>query len=176
MAIKQQLIHKKVSRPKKRVSPKKEAPVEEQQVEPVVLVEEKQKPARKETSQFYAVGRRKEAVARVYYYVSPTLEIQVNKLPFEKYFPHHNLQYILQQPLKLANWLKGKWVIRITGGGKRGQVESARLGISRLLVKLDKDQKPILKKSKLLRRDARVKERKKYGLKRARRAPQWQKR
>lgn len=124
----------------------------------------------------YAIGRRKESVARVYYFVSPNFEITINNRPFEEYFPHTLYSNIIIQPLELANRKKGKWKIIVVGGGKRGQAESIRLGISRILVSLDETIRPIIKKAGYLKRDPRVKERKKYGLKRARRAPQWAKR
>jgi small subunit ribosomal protein S9 len=128
------------------------------------------------SSKYYAVGRRKESVARVYYHISPNQEVQVNNKPVEQYFTQALHKNLVLSPFSAAGFAKGKWMIRVVGGGLKGQAESVRLGISRLLVKLDEVHKPILKKMKFLTRDPRVKERKKYGLKRARRAPQWQKR
>lgn len=130
----------------------------------------------KASSKYYAVGRRKSSVARVYYHISPQQEVIVNNKPTSEYFAHAMLQQIVFSPFEVTGFKKGKWMITVIGGGLRGQAESVRLGISRLLVLLDEKQKPILKKQKFLTRDPRVKERKKYGLKRARRAPQWQKR
>ena len=128
------------------------------------------------SSKYYAVGRRKCSVARVYYHIAPQQEIHVNSKTATEYFQHPIHQKIVLSPLETSNFSKGKWIITVRGGGLKGQAESVRLGISRLLVILDENLKPALKKIKFLTRDSRVKERKKYGLKRARRAPQWQKR
>lgn len=143
----------------KKTSTKKAAPKQKQQ-----------------NSAQYAVGRRKSSTARVYYYISPQLEIEVNGKDFNTAFPHALHKYIILQPLVLTDKQNGKWKIRVVGGGTRGQAEAIRLGISRVLVKVDEELRPVIKKSGFLTRDPRVKERKKYGLKRARRAPQWQKR
>lgn len=128
------------------------------------------------SSKYYAVGRRKSSVARVYYHISPQQEIQVNNKSALEYFQHPVHRRIVLSAFEAINFSKGKWIITVKGGGLKGQAESVRLGISRLLVILDESVKPALKKLKFLTRDPRVKERKKYGLKRARRAPQWQKR
>jgi len=128
------------------------------------------------SSKYYSVGRRKSSVARVYYHISPQQEIFVNNKLATDYFPQPIFQQTIFSPFEAINFRKGKWTITVTGGGMKGQAESIRLGISRLLVILDEQNKPALKKLKFLTRDPRVKERKKYGLKRARRAPQWQKR
>lgn len=124
----------------------------------------------------YAVGRRKEASAQVRLY-SGKGKIIVNEKEYSEYFPTFYLQRIVLQPLKLTK-LQNKFdvITKVKGGGIRGQAEAIRLGIARCLVKYDLKLKPSLKGAGLLRRDARVKERKKPGLKRARRAPQWQKR
>lgn len=128
------------------------------------------------SSTHYALGRRKESVAKVYYFVSPHHEIEINGKQLSQYFPQSMYQHLVTQPLVVASREKGKWKIIVTGGGKHGQAEAIRLGVARVLVGLDADLKPALKKEGFLTRDPRVKERKKYGLKRARRAPQWQKR
>jgi len=128
------------------------------------------------SSKYYAVGRRKSSVARVYYHIAPQQEINVNNKSAVEYFQHPIHKRIVLSPFEASGFSKGKWIITVRGGGLKGQAESARLGISRLLVILDENIKPTLKKLKFLTRDPRVKERKKYGLKRARRAPQWQKR
>jgi len=123
-----------------------------------------------------SVGRRKESVARAMYLVSPTFTVTVNGKPLEKYFNHNFEQHSVLLPFRITNWTKGTWMLKVVGGGKRGQAEGIRLAISRLLILLDPTLRPVLKKQGFLTRDARIKERKKYGLKRARRAPQWQKR
>lgn len=124
----------------------------------------------------YAVGRRKSSVARVYYFVSPNFEIFINNKTFKEYFPHQTDQQTVERPLNISSWAKGKWVVNVRGGGIHGQAASISLGIARILQSMDVTLRSPLKSEGLLTRDARVKERKKYGLKRARRAPQWQKR
>ncbi len=125
----------------------------------------------------YAVGRRKTAVARVRYYKKGEGEIEVNGQPFDQYFDTKEMHSIVKSPLKLANMLEeGKITIRVVGGGKKSQSESVRLGIARALLKLNEDLRQTFKESGYLTRDSRKKERKKPGLKRARRAPQWSKR
>ncbi|MDD5342081.1 MAG: 30S ribosomal protein S9 [Patescibacteria group bacterium] len=125
----------------------------------------------------FAVGRRKTAIARVRYYKKGEGKYTVNGQPVEKYFKTLELQNLALAPLKvLANKLEGDISVKVSGGGVRGQADSVRHGLARLLVTLDLENRPQLKRLGFLRRDARVKERKKYGLKRARRAPQWQKR
>lgn len=125
---------------------------------------------------FFSIGRRKESIARVRFYPKEPREIIINNKKFENYFNTFTLQKIVLIPFDLINIHDGKITIKVNGGGKRGQAESIRLGLSRVLEKFDPNLRKILKRAGLLKRDARVKERKKYGLKRARRAPQWQKR
>lgn len=124
----------------------------------------------------FAVGRRKEAVARVRLYQKGEGEIIINSRKLATYFPTLSLQRTAQKPLEIVNTKFGQITIKVRGGGKKGQAESVCLGIARVLEKFDSKLRSQLKKAKLLRRDARIKERKKYGLKRARRAPQWHKR
>lgn len=125
----------------------------------------------------FAVGRRKEAVARVRWHQHTAGDFTVNGRPMTHYFPSHNLQYVVTAPLVLThNETVGHVTAKVAGGGSQGQAEAVRLGIARALVKMDADLRLVLKQAGYLRRDPRVKERKKYGLKRARRAPQWQKR
>ncbi|MFZ5391435.1 MAG: 30S ribosomal protein S9 [Patescibacteria group bacterium] len=125
-----------------------------------------------------SVGRRKSAIARVRLYRQGEGKIIVNDLDLAKYFPAiHEQEYILS-PLVLVG-LQGKVdvTVKVLGGGKRGQKEAIRHGLARtLLVLSDEDYRKPLRTAGFLTRDARVKERKKYGLKKARRAPQWQKR
>jgi len=125
----------------------------------------------------YAVGRRKCATSTVRLFKEGEGKIFINEKKFEDYFPVFSLQKIITAPLEAADQ-KNKFNIsvKVKGGGKKGQAESVRLAITRALIKLSPDFRKSLKKQGFLTRDSRVKERKKYGLKRARRAPQWQKR
>ena len=125
----------------------------------------------------FAVGRRKEAVARVRWNAKEDAKVTINGREFIEYFPTFELQHLVMQPLiATQNDKIGSGSAKVAGGGINGQAESVRLGISRALVKVDPDLRLVLKRAGFLRRDPRAKERKKYGLKRARRAPQWQKR
>ncbi len=125
----------------------------------------------------FAVGRRKEAVARVRWHLGLHDAMTINGRAMADYFPTKELQMLVQDPLVLTEQeSKGSVTAKVAGGGIQGQAESVRLGIARALVKMDPDYRLVLKRAGYLRRDPRVKERKKYGLKRARRAPQWQKR
>lgn len=125
----------------------------------------------------FAIGRRKEAVARVRWNAKGEAKITVNGRTMADYFPTFELQHIVMQALVATqNDKLGSVSAKVAGGGINGQAESVRLGISRALVKVDPDLRLVLKRAGFLRRDPRAKERKKYGLKRARRAPQWQKR
>jgi small subunit ribosomal protein S9 len=121
-------------------------------------------------------GRRKEAVARVR--LRPgTGVILCNKRPFEAYFPNATHRQIVTEPLRLTQTAEVYDVdCTLAGGGVSGQAGAMRLGIARALVTLDPDLRPQVKKAGLLTRDAREKERKKYGLKKARKAPQYSKR
>lgn len=124
-----------------------------------------------------AVGRRKSSVAQVRLFDKGKGEITINDKPMKEYVPELDLRQIILSPLKLVD-MKDKVNISVivTGGGKRGQSESIRLGIARALEKKDAELRKTLKVAGYLMRDSRVKERKKPGLKRARRAPQWSKR
>ena len=124
-----------------------------------------------------AIGRRKSAVAQVRLYKSGQGKIIINGITVNQYFPMPSYLGIVLQPLK-ATGLEDKVdiLIVVRGGGKRGQAEAVRHGIARTLLLLDRELKPALKAEKLLTRDPRKKERKKPGLKRARKAEQWQKR
>lgn len=128
-------------------------------------------------SYLYAVGRRKTAVARVRYYKKGEGELEVNGKTVKDYFDTAEQCGIVESPLKLTNLFgSGKVTVRVLGGGKKSQAESVRLGIARVLLKVDEALKDSLKHAGYLTRDSRKKERKKPGLKRARRAPQWSKR
>jgi small subunit ribosomal protein S9 len=123
-----------------------------------------------------STGRRKRAVARVRFHEG-TGKITVNKKPVEVYFPNDTHRMILSEPLRATETLE-RYDIDATlhGGGPSGQAGALRLGISRALVALDPEVRATLKKSGFLTRDAREKESKKYGLKKARKAPQYSKR
>ncbi len=125
---------------------------------------------------FYGTGRRKSSVARVRVYQG-TGKITVNDRDIDDYFGLETLKVIVRQPLALTDNL-GKFdiVCRVQGGGVTGQAGAIRHGLSRALLQFDENLRPALKKAGFLTRDPRMKERKKYGLKAARRAPQFSKR
>jgi len=124
----------------------------------------------------YGTGRRKRAVARVRLYPG-TGAIVINGRPFVEVFSRPVHQSIVRQPLLLTETLdKFNVQVKINGGGTTGWAEAIAHGIARALVAADEQYKPTLRKAGLLTRDPRVKERKKYGLKRARKAPQYTKR
>ena len=136
--------------------------------------------AKKKTSkkiQFLGTGRRKKAIARVRLLPEGSGNITINKKSLDEYFGLDTLKYIVKQPLELTgNTTKYDVIVNVTGGGFTGQAGAIRHGISRALVLADADTKADLKKAGFLTRDPRAKERKKYGLKKARRAPQFSKR
>jgi len=126
---------------------------------------------------FETVGRRKTAVARVRLFTKGEKLFLVNAKPIEKYFPTFELQEIAKAALETMKCLdKFRISARIKGGGLSSQAEAIRHAISRALVLFNPDFRKRLKKAGFLKRDPRMKERKKFGLKGARRAPQWQKR
>ena len=124
----------------------------------------------------YGTGRRKSSVARVYL-VPGTGKITINKRDIDEYFGLDTLKVIVRQPL-VATETSDKFdvLVNVKGGGYTGQAGAIRHGISRALLTVDGDYRPVLKKAGFLTRDPRRKERKKYGLKAARRAPQFSKR
>jgi len=123
-----------------------------------------------------ATGRRKEAIARVRL-VPGAGSWTINGRTLEEYFPNKVHQQIAAEPLVTLDVAdRYDVLIRVTGGGVSGQAGAVRLGVARALLQTDDEARPPLKKSGLLTRDARVKERKKYGLKKARKAPQYSKR
>jgi small subunit ribosomal protein S9 len=125
---------------------------------------------------YYGTGRRKAAVARVRLYPG-TGTIVINGKPFEEVFSRPVYQTVVRQPLLLTETLdKFNVQVKINGGGNTGWAGAIAHGIARALVAADEQYKPTLRKAGLLTRDPRVKERKKYGLKRARKAPQYTKR
>ena len=125
----------------------------------------------------YGTGRRKSSVARVHLYPNGTGSITINGRDIEEYFGLDTLKMIVRQPL-VATATEGKVdiVATVKGGGVSGQAGALRHGVARALLLADGDYRAILKKAGFLTRDPRMKERKKYGLKAARRAPQFSKR
>ena len=125
----------------------------------------------------YGTGRRKSSVARVHVFPNGTGSITINGRDIEEYFGLDTLKMIVRQPL-VATASEGKVdvVATVKGGGVSGQAGALRHGIARALLLVSEDNRPILKKAGFLTRDPRMKERKKYGLKAARRAPQFSKR
>ena len=127
-------------------------------------------------AKYYGTGRRKSSVARVYL-VPGTGKITINKRDMDDYFGLETLKVIVRQPL-VATDTTGKFdvLVNVRGGGYTGQAGAIRHGIARALLTVDNDYRPALKTAGYLTRDPRMKERKKYGLKAARRAPQFSKR
>ena len=125
---------------------------------------------------YYGTGRRKTSVARVY--LTPgTGNIVINKRGIDEYFGLETLKVTVRQPLVATETLdKFDVMVNVYGGGFTGQAGAIRHGISRALLEFDAELRPVLKKAGFLTRDPRMKERKKYGLKAARRAPQFSKR
>ena len=126
---------------------------------------------------FYGTGRRKSSVARVRVYENGTGSIIINGRDINDYFGLETLKLIVNQPLVSTNMVgKVDIVVTVAGGGVSGQAGAIRHGISRALLELNPEYRPTLKAAGFLTRDPRMKERKKYGLKAARRAPQFSKR
>ena len=127
-------------------------------------------------AKYYGTGRRKSSIARVYL-VPGTGKVTINKRDMDNYFGLETLKLIVRQPLVLTETAdKFDVLVNVHGGGFTGQAGAIRHGISRALLQADGDYRPALKKAGFLTRDPRMKERKKYGLKAARRAPQFSKR
>ena len=125
----------------------------------------------------YGTGRRKSSVARVHLFENGTGAITINGRDIDDYFGLETLKMVVRQPLNSTDTLgKVDIVATVEGGGVSGQAGALRHGISRALLQVNPDFRPILKKAGFLTRDPRMKERKKYGLKAARRAPQFSKR
>jgi len=126
--------------------------------------------------QYYGTGRRKTSTARVY--LRPgSGEVKVNQKAFDRYFPNETLRMIIRQPLQLTETV-GKFdlVVNVSGGGPAGQAGAIRHGITRALIEFNADLRPTLKHAGLVTRDPRIKERKKYGQKGARKRFQFSKR
>ena len=128
------------------------------------------------TAKFYGTGRRKKSIARVYL-VPGTGNITINKRSIDEYFGLETLKVVVRQPLVATETVdKYDVIVTVKGGGYTGQAGAVRHGIARALLQVDGDFRPVLKKAGFLTRDPRMKERKKYGLKAARRATQFSKR
>ncbi|MBP1575789.1 MAG: 30S ribosomal protein S9 [Oscillospiraceae bacterium] len=126
---------------------------------------------------FYGTGRRKSSVARVRVYPNGTGAITINGRDIDDYFGLDTLKLIVRQPMELTETVGAFDIVcTVTGGGVTGQAGAIRHGLSRALLQYNEELRPTLKKAGLLTRDPRMKERKKYGLKKARRAPQFSKR
>ena len=131
----------------------------------------------KKKVQFWGTGRRKKAVARVRLIPAGDGQIVINKKSLDEYFGLDTLKFIVRQPLELLGvTAKYDVIVNVYGGGFTGQAGAIRHGIARALLEAETDSRTPLKKAGFLTRDSRMKERKKYGLKKARRAPQFSKR
>jgi small subunit ribosomal protein S9 len=126
--------------------------------------------------QYYGTGRRKTSTARVY--LRPGAgEVQINHKAFDRYFPNETLRMIIRQPLHLTETVnKFDILVNVNGGGPAGQAGAIRHGITRALIEFNADLRPTLKQAGLVTRDPRIKERKKYGQKGARKRFQFSKR
>ncbi|MCH5156124.1 MAG: 30S ribosomal protein S9 [Clostridiales bacterium] len=135
------------------------------------------KSSAKKKVQYWGTGRRKKAVARVRILAGGSGTITINKRTLDDYFPLDTLKLIVNQPFAETDTM-GKFdvIVNVRGGGFTGQAGAIRHGISRALCNVDATYRPALKKAGFLTRDPRMKERKKYGLKKARKAPQFSKR
>lgn len=159
-------------KPKKKIKTVKTVRKEKKAaIEPIVKEEEKP------TRYFEAVGRRKTAVARVRLFTHGEKVLLVNAKPYQEYFPTVELQQIATSSLTIMKCLdRFRGVAKIKGGGIHAQAEALKHGLARALIIFNPTFRKRLKKAGYLTRDPRMRERKKFGLKRARRAPQWQKR
>jgi small subunit ribosomal protein S9 len=126
--------------------------------------------------QYYGTGRRKSSTARVY--LRPGAgQVVINRKPFEQYFPNETLRMVIRQPLQLTETAaKFDIIVNVAGGGPAGQAGAIRHGITRALIEFNADLRPPLKQAGLITRDPRIKERKKYGQKGARKRFQFSKR
>ncbi len=172
------MVVKKEKKIKKTVTTKKEAK-KKIRIEAKKEVQKKvKKEVKEEVKKKYieAVGKRKESVARVRL-IKDKPGFIISGRTMEEYFPLQDYHKKILDPFKTTNLENSFFVsIKVKGGGITGQAEAIRLGISRCLIKIDEKLKPALRKAGFLTRDARIVERKKYGLKKARKAPQWSKR
>jgi small subunit ribosomal protein S9 len=171
-------ISKKIAprKPKPKKTAKKEK-VKKKVIKKEIVKKEVKREEEATQKYFEAIGRRKTARAQVRLFTQGKKEIKVNEKPYETYFPTGELQKIVESPLESIKCLEKFGVsIHLKGGGFHAQAEAARHGISRALCLLNPYFKKKLRKAGFLTRDPRMRERKKFGLKRARRAPQWSKR
>ncbi len=126
---------------------------------------------------YYGTGKRKTAIARVRLYPGEDGTVIVNDKPFEELFTTIRLKETIRKPLVVTdNWGKFRVVVKVSGGGISGQADAIKHGISRALLKVNENLRSTLRSHGLLTRDARIKERKKYGLRRARKRKQYRKR
>jgi small subunit ribosomal protein S9 len=164
----------KTAQAKKNTVAKKTPPKKKVAVKPKVTAP---KVASSVGEYWYGLGRRKTATAQVRVFKKGTGKITVNGSEYAKYFPHFELQEIVRGPLTTVGQLDSVDIsIKVSGGGMRGQADAARLGIARALLGQNETYRAGLKANGFLKRDPRKKERKKPGLRKARRAPQWSKR
>lgn len=146
-------------------------------IKPKPAEKKAKKTTSKDSKYIYATGRRKTAVAKVRLYKNGKGEFTVNDKNYKIFFPTDELQFIVRQPIILVGQTSEFDItVKVRGGGIKGQAEAVRHGVARALEKNDENLRVNLKKAGFLRRDPRMKERKKPGLKSARRAPQWAKR
>ena len=142
-----------------------------------IVAKKTEEPKIKKEKYFEGVGRRKTAIARVRLFPQKEKSFLINGKPLEEYFPTIELQQAVYAPLNLMDCLEQfKVSVKVKGGGIVSQAEAVRHGVARALVLFNPDFRKKLKKAGYLKRDPRMRERKKFGLKRARRAPQWSKR
>lgn len=179
--VKEKTTKKVVAESKKATAPKaetKEKKTTAKEVTPVKVPAKKVKSAKKGiVGQYIATGRRKDAVARVRLYANGTGKITINNRDINEYLLLDTLKLVVRQPLVLTETVdKYDVVVNVYGGGYTGQTGAIRQGIAKALVKENEQFKAELKKAGFLSRDSRMKERKKYGLKKARKAPQFSKR
>ena len=139
---------------------------------------EKKETKTKKTSGVYTetVGRRKTSIARVRFFAKSDGGILINDKKLNEYFPTEELRGIVESPIKTAKMGKCEITVRLSGGGMHSQAEALRHGISRALILFNAELRGELKPLGFLMRDPRMKERRKFGLKKARKAPQWSKR
>ena len=162
---------------KKTTKKEKKKEVKKVKKAPPKIVEKKPKPTPQKSSYIEAIGRRKTSVARVRLWTKGEKEFLVNDKQLKDYFSNFEIHKIASESLdKMKSQDRFKIQVLVKGGGFHSQAEAVRHGVARVLLKFNPDFKKRLKKSGYLTRDPRMRERKKFGLKRARRAPQWRKR
>lgn len=180
-------VSTKTKKPKKEVKEKKETVLK---LKPIELAEEKtevvmEEKGGKKEKYFQTIGRRKESIAIIRLFTKKSTDavegdnalVRVNDKDYRDYFSDKFLQSIVESPLrKLKSLNRFKATVLVRGGGLSGQADAIKHGLARALVEFDQNFRKKLKKAKFLTRDPRVKERRKYGLKKARKAPAWSKR